>query len=586
MRINREIDVHEAYMIQAVQKQACSLRNSAVSIFEELNFRMKFPETARSMWTLYGGYHREFMPGFRQNIIHEIKKTTLHQHRAAPIGCIHGPISPFRSQIVRDDQGKVYKIGDQATFIIVPRDANGQEKFIFQKKVPEKQPFVVKIYPEVHKITVYPCLNAAKKLFVKVDVDLLEEGEFNVQVILNWYGIISKPFPITVDGFDRSLISFIDEDREQEVKNQPDIVSGHGHGDDQVNRAWGVCALPGGLFAVGDRGNHQVKVFTTRGEIVDIYPPRMTPGEPMPPSTERGLFDKPCGLAYTRTPESAIVVADKDNHRVAILLWDKKRNKLNRAFGKEGTKIGQFKYPWDVSVNLSGEIAVSDSRNWRVQLFTFLGDYIASFGYGNEPEHLKASVFTSSRPLNYPRGIVFDKKGNLLVTDFNAHTVTIIDPEFKKSMQFGCSQKAANGAPSPPSLSPPSFSPPHRDDLDWSTLDISDNDSSSEEEQQQTSSAFMHYFDLNKDEEIDHVIMERPAGIAIDRDGNFYVAVCKFRKIYVFNPDRTLRGKIINENLRKPAGICITTEGRLVVVEEGENDRISTVEDQHRILIF
>ena len=56
--------------------------------------------------------------------------------------------------------------------------------------------------------------------------------------------------------------------------------------------------------------------------------------------------------------------------------------------------------------------------------------------------------------------------------------------------------------------------------------------------------------------------------------------------IKVFNPDRTLRGKICHAEILKPAGICITTEGRLVVIEEGENDKISSIADLHRILVF
>jgi len=56
--------------------------------------------------------------------------------------------------------------------------------------------------------------------------------------------------------------------------------------------------------------------------------------------------------------------------------------------------------------------------------------------------------------------------------------------------------------------------------------------------------------------------------------------------IKVFNPDRTLRGKIRHAEMLKPAGICITTDGKLVVVEEGVNDKIFSIADLHRILVF
>lgn len=121
---------------------------------------------------------------------------------------------------------------------------------------------------------------------------------------------------------------------------------------------------------------------------------------------------------------------------------------------------------------MRGEIAVSDSRNWRVQLFSFCGDFIATFGFGNEPDDLKASCFTPTKPLNYPRGVVFDRTGNLLVTDFNMHSVTIVNSDFNQSMKFGRCIRSA--------------------------LERRDSDES-----------FDSTHDSSDDEEIDQIIMER-----------------------------------------------------------------------------
>ena len=71
-------------------------------------------------------------------------------------------------------------------------------------------------------------------------------------------------------------------------------------------------------------------MFGTSGNqqrVIDIYPCNT-----ILPSGERGLFNKPCGVAYTSTPEAAVVVADKDNHRIAILLWDAKNRKLKYEY--------------------------------------------------------------------------------------------------------------------------------------------------------------------------------------------------------------------------------------------------------------
>ena len=54
--------------------------------------------------------------------------------------------------------------------------------------------------------------------------------------------------------------------------------------------------------------------------------------------------------------------------------------KLLRIFGKFGTGDGEFQYPWDVAVNSKGQIAVSDSRNHRVQLFDAKGKFLTKYG--------------------------------------------------------------------------------------------------------------------------------------------------------------------------------------------------------------
>ena len=54
--------------------------------------------------------------------------------------------------------------------------------------------------------------------------------------------------------------------------------------------------------------------------------------------------------------------------------------KLLRIFGKFGSADGEFQYPWDVAVNTKGQIAVSDSRNHRVQLFDHRGKFLTKYG--------------------------------------------------------------------------------------------------------------------------------------------------------------------------------------------------------------
>jgi sugar lactone lactonase YvrE len=76
-------------------------------------------------------------------------------------------------------------------------------------------------------------------------------------------------------------------------------------------------------------------------------------------------------------------------------------------FGTSGTGNGQFSWPFDVAVDSSGNIYVSDSPNNRVQKFSSSGIYLSQFGtYGS-----------GNGQLSNPDGIAVDSFGNIYVTE-------------------------------------------------------------------------------------------------------------------------------------------------------------------------
>ena len=97
------------------------------------------------------------------------------------------------------------------------------------------------------------------------------------------------------------------------------------------------------------------------------------------------------------------------------------------SFGKEGSSVKMFKYPWGVAVNSKDEIAVTDLGNQRVQLFNSDGNFLRSFGrQGN-----KAGEFSN------PRGITFHKSGNIFVADQRNHSIQIFSGEGEYVGMFG-----------------------------------------------------------------------------------------------------------------------------------------------------
>ena len=97
------------------------------------------------------------------------------------------------------------------------------------------------------------------------------------------------------------------------------------------------------------------------------------------------------------------------------------------SFGKEGSSVGMLNSPWGVAVNSKDEIAVTDSCNNRVQIFSSDGNYLRSFGrVGN-----KAGEFS------YPKGITFHRNGNIFVTDNRNHRIQIFSGEGEYVGMFG-----------------------------------------------------------------------------------------------------------------------------------------------------
>ena len=97
------------------------------------------------------------------------------------------------------------------------------------------------------------------------------------------------------------------------------------------------------------------------------------------------------------------------------------------SFGKQGSSVGMFNFPWGVAVNARDEIAVTDQFNHRVQIFNSDGNYLRSFGR----ESNKAGEF------NYPRGIAFHNNGNIFVADRFSDRIEIFSGEGEYVGSFG-----------------------------------------------------------------------------------------------------------------------------------------------------
>ena len=143
------------------------------------------------------------------------------------------------------------------------------------------------------------------------------------------------------------------------------------------------------------------------------------------------------------------------------------------SFGKVGSFVGMFNFPWGVAVNARDEIAVTEHLNNRVQIFNSDGKYLRSFGVREHKLgelnfcqgitfHNNGNIFVSSRAnriqifsgegeyvgmfggrgsldsqLSNPCGLSVDSDGNIIVADAGNKLIKIFSPDGKFLMKIG-----------------------------------------------------------------------------------------------------------------------------------------------------
>ena len=96
------------------------------------------------------------------------------------------------------------------------------------------------------------------------------------------------------------------------------------------------------------------------------------------------------------------------------------------SFGQQGSSAGMFRYPWGIAVNEKNEIAVTETGNRRIQVFSSNGTHIRSFGRKGDQQG----------EFNCPTGIAFHND-NIIVADGSNHRVQLFSSQGEYLGQFG-----------------------------------------------------------------------------------------------------------------------------------------------------
>jgi len=129
-----------------------------------------------------------------------------------------------------------------------------------------------------------------------------------------------------------------------------------------------------------------------------------------------GELENPSGLAIDRT-RSLLYVADAKKHQV--LCYAAADGALVRTIGKRGVAKGEFNFPTNLSVDRAGRLYVTDTLNFRVQIFDADGGFVASIGtQGDGPGQL-----------NRAKGVGVDSEGHVYVADTSFNNFQIFDAD-------------------------------------------------------------------------------------------------------------------------------------------------------------
>lgn len=216
-----------------------------------------------------------------------------------------------------------------------------------------------------------------------------------------------------------------------------------------------------------------------------------------------GQFSAPYDVAIDSS--NNVYVTDVGNHRIEK--FDSNGNFITK-WGSFGSSNGQFSTPWAIAIDSSDNIYVADQNNFRIQKFDSNGNYLTQFG----------SFGTGDGQLWNPSGVAVDSSGNVFVADTYNNRVEKFSGDGTFLIKWG-SEGSADGQ------------------------------------------------------------FRGLTGVAVDSSGNVYVADTYNRRIQKFDNNGAFITKwgsygIIDGKFSYPYDVTVDSSGNVYAVDRNDNDRI------------
>lgn len=150
---------------------------------------------------------------------------------------------------------------------------------------------------------------------------------------------------------------------------------------------------------VSDTEHHRIMRFSLLGQHLLTFGTQ---------GSGNGQLNKPQGLIVDATGK--IYVVDGDNHRVQV--FSSTGSYLSK-FGTSGTGNGQFEFPKDIIILPNGRIAVTAQNSQKVQVFNANGTFSHSWG----------TLGTDVHEFLTPYSLATDSDNNIYVSDWTAKSL-------------------------------------------------------------------------------------------------------------------------------------------------------------------
>ncbi|KAK4305725.1 hypothetical protein Pmani_022399 [Petrolisthes manimaculis] len=255
----------------------------------------------------------------------------------------------------------------------------------------------------------------------------------------------------------------------------------------------------------------------------------------------RGEFVNPQGIAYNSIKDGRIAVADSNNQCIQVFTLS---GECKLRFGVRGRGTGQMQRPTGVSALPNGNYVVADYENKWVSIFEPSGKYVTRIGNGK---------------LLGPKGVCVDHNGHIIVVDNKASCVCVFQQSGKLLTKFG------NRGTDDYQFAGPHFaavnSRGHIAITDFHNHCVKVFDSDGE---------FMFTFGSSGE---GNGQFNAPTGIAIDAYDNIIVADWGNSRIQVFDGQGSFLSYVntLADPLYGPQGMTLTPDGQIFVADSGNH---------------